>query len=216
MTLINRSFEILQSNHPYFNVGYHTYIKSGEVKDIMDKSWEKYKIAKQNGVNGDELNKLAGYNTCCLQLSHALNQSEMQIENFSNFFNEEIKGNKVRAYSDDKNNFYILSPIDMRAYLKQKYFPPENYNRSPEQMKGNIKNRKGIVVFGNSHVDLWNGKQFHQKQVFGGWDPFKHSFDHGGNGIFFWEMMNTWMDLFDWSTNSKALHNYFDKDYKQQ
>ncbi|MFT4204243.1 MAG: T6SS effector amidase Tae4 family protein [Chitinophagaceae bacterium] len=245
MDYINMEYLILEQNHPLFNA------------PEVEKPYKKGQVGKMIDDNN--------YNTCCAQISTALNKSGIPIEDYRNFVNPEVKGNIIRAYSDkpvpvkknDKNTMnddvddknyknYILSPLDLRQYLNQKYFLGEHYknvvhestrkNRKGEEkiflggsVPKEIMGRKGIVVFGNEHADLWNGAFFHQRDAFGysatysWWDPFGHTYAAGGNGVYFWEVMTlaewiakvqpkSWIDLFDWTSSPRLRQQYIDND----
>jgi hypothetical protein len=168
MTIIS-DYGTLQANHPTFH----------NIMSLIDGEVKTTAIAEK-------------YNTCCIQLSMALNKSQLRVENYDYFDPwlpvnkvDSAKSNRVRALSDTKGDNYIFSVLDMKVYLNNKYFKAENYQKP---YKKNIAGRKGIIAFGIEHIDLWNGKEFHQEQIFGAWSAWDHS-DAGG-GIFFWEVMS--------------------------
>lgn len=168
MSIIS-DFATLQANHPTFQT-IMTVLEDGQMKD--------------NIIAND-------YNTCCVQLSVALNKSQLPILNYDYFHpwlpasKDSSKNHRVRALPDNKGDNYIFSVPDMRVYLNNKYFQAENYQKP---YKKPIAGRKGIIAFGGSHIDLWNGKEFHQERIFGAWNAWDHS-DSGG-GIFFWEILS--------------------------
>ncbi|NIJ51146.1 T6SS effector amidase Tae4 family protein [Dyadobacter arcticus] len=162
-------YSALQANHPTFK-HIRSVLEDGQIRDE----------AKANK-----------WNTCCIQMSIAMNKSQMPIENYDYFDpwltpdKDPAKSNRVRALPDNKGNNYIYSVLDMKVYLNKKYFQAENYQRP---YKKNIMGRKGIIAFGVSHMDLWDGKEFHQEQIFGGWSAWDAS--DGAGGIFFWEVLS--------------------------
>lgn len=99
---------------------------------------------------------------CCVQVSYALNLSGAPIERGD--FNVPEMGRKSRFISDKSGRLYLIEVCDMGAYLN-KYGVAENYKGTTEQMKKSIAGRKGIIRFGNAHIDLWEGNRFHQENT---------------------------------------------------
>jgi hypothetical protein len=78
----------------------------------------------------------------------------------------------------------------MRDYLTRTYGPGDNYRLPAGNrflIKAAIDNRRGIIVFGQRHIDLWNGKRIHGEGFIESaiWEaPSALT-----QGIFFWEVM---------------------------
>lgn len=100
-----------------------------------------------------------GWETCCIQMSSALNSNGLPIDYF----------NKSRVIHDGAGNEYMLDVSEMRGYLGQTYVEPDVYPRSDgaggilsrgdtQDMMGG---RRGILAFGNRHIDLWDGTKIH-------------------------------------------------------
>ena len=99
------------------------------------------------------------WETCCIQMSHALNMVGQPI----NYFN------KNRVLTDASGNEYILAVPEMRDYLN-KFGAADviaridaNGGLMPRWLvqSGGLGDRKGIVAFGDRHIDLWNGTTIH-------------------------------------------------------
>jgi hypothetical protein len=121
--------------------------------------------------------------TCCVQLSYALNRSGAVIENYA--YENPFYKRKVRAFKGNDNMFYIIEVSDMRYYLDNRYGNAENYNGSKQKMIENIKGRHGMLAFGYRHIDLWVGDNIHR--------PSEYLMDYlwtndslKKRGIFFW------------------------------
>lgn len=225
MSFLSKDFDVLLNNHP---------------TDSSDERDKPYKQGKVGNIITEN-----HYNTCCARVSTSLNLSNMKIEGYENFVNEIVRDivkdknnkiiknapGKIRAYPDNQNNYYILSPIDLRLYLNQKYFPSEVYKATGFHELHNLKTpnggvyapipmanppkevlgRKGIMIFGNAHADFWDGHKWHEV-LNSIWNPFGRSFrSDGGGKIYFWEVKRPavfWTDLFDF-TNHKELEQWY-------
>ena len=105
--------------------------------------------------------EVAGYSPpCCIQVSYALNLSGAPIERGDYWVPE--WGRYSRYASDKSGRLYLIEVCDMGAYLN-KYGVAENHKGTVDQMKQKIAGRKGILRFGIAHIDLWDGKRFHQE-----------------------------------------------------
>lgn len=127
--------------------------------------------------------------TCCVQLSYALNRSGACIENYA-YWNPFYQ-RTVRAFQGTDNRFYIIEVSDMRYYLDNRYGNAENYNGTKQQIIEHIKGRRGILAFGYRHIDLWVGGDID-------W-PAGYNMDYlwsnpslKKQGIFFWEVTSEW------------------------
>lgn len=108
-------------------------------------------------------------NTCATQLSYALNTAGAPIRDYA-YEDAGLPGGKVRALPDDAGRNYVYSVIDLRVYLDRRYGPAENVHgdgpaktaaAARQQLTRPIAGRKGIIAFGNTHIDLWDGDRFH-------------------------------------------------------
>lgn len=100
------------------------------------------------------------WETCCIQMSCALNQVGLRI----NYFD------KNRVIVDPQGNEYLLDVGEMRGYLNSKYGQAETVARVDANNKllprwllqqSVLAGRQGIIGFGNRHIDLWNGTKIH-------------------------------------------------------
>jgi hypothetical protein len=98
---------------------------------------------------------------CCIQVSYALNLSGAPIE--TGTYKVPERGRNSRFYPDKRGRLYLIEVCDFGAYLNGKYGPAENYRGTEAQMKAKIAGRKGIIRFGEAHIDLWEGDRFHQE-----------------------------------------------------
>jgi len=133
-----------------------TYAKIPLNFEKMDKAYKDFKslppdIAKwlkdQNDYE-DEHN-LPHSTSCCMQASLSFNAAGHPIP---------------KAGSRDRNNLtldggknYILAVDEFRAYLTYRYGPTN-------QVKdlASIKGMKGVLIFGNSHIEFWDGENIFQ------------------------------------------------------
>ncbi|MBS1948742.1 MAG: hypothetical protein JST47_13345 [Bacteroidetes bacterium] len=175
MSKIYSDYTLLESNHPNYT-------------DIKNK-----------GIGGDVGKFLkTPQETCCIQLSYALNNSFLTIGSDYEYHDVRLATGKVRAIKDDNGYNYIYSTFDMKVYLDNKYFPCENYRGSSRaDLVKNINGRKGVIGFGGRHIDLWNGRQYQWENLYYNlWSTDEH---HAGDmtalhGIYFWEI-NSFLDF---------------------
>lgn len=110
--------------------------------------------------------------TCCIQLSHALHAIGVPIG----------PGPHVGMMFANKN--YIIRVSTMRTFLEQSY-ESDNYQGTVDEMQAEIAERRGIIMFGDRHVDLWTGSNIHrpaQYNLAGLWSAASSL------GIFFWDV----------------------------
>jgi hypothetical protein len=121
--------------------------------------------------------------TCCIQLSYALNMCRLPI----NYYN---KGRVLTCNGME----FMLAVKEMRDYLGSTYGDAEIIKRVDVNgnligriaIKAYLDSRQGVIAFGQRHIDLWNGTEIHGKAVVtdGIWDaPSAIS-----QGIFFWDV----------------------------
>jgi hypothetical protein len=115
------------------------------------------------------------YPTCTVTLCYAFNQSK-EIVN--------AKPSETGFFYN--NERYIQLVRTMRGYLDRKYGKAENYSGSKTLIQMVLGGRRGIIAFGNMHIDLWMGTDIHRPSLFRPviWTD-KSTID---NGIFFWEV----------------------------
>jgi Type VI secretion system (T6SS), amidase effector protein 4 len=138
---------------------------------------------------------------CCIQVSYALNMADAPIERGDYFVPE--MGRYSRFASDAKGRLYLIEVCDMGAYLNQ-YGTAENYKGTTEQMKSRIAGRQGILRFGAAHIDLWDGKRFHQE----GGPSMPDSWAAGQPPVVVWtrpSVLST--GIFFWEATGKAAAN---------
>lgn len=121
----------------------------------------------------------ADWEPCCACMSHALNMSGLPV----------TVPNPRRNFLYQGRSHY-LAVGEMRDYLTRTYGAGDNY-RLPAGNRiaiiAQIDNRKGIIVFGHRHIDLWNGSRIHGEGFILSalWEaPSALS-----EGIFFWEVL---------------------------
>ena len=133
----------------------------------------------------DIRNKVVGipddWETCCIQVSHALNNSGALIKN---------TGKNIGFVQNGKN--YIINVPTMREYLDREFPQAERYERAGKAMTriaiiSQIVDRTGIIAFGDRHIDLWNKNDIHRPSDYimsALWEA-ESAFT---KGIFFWEV----------------------------
>lgn len=121
------------------------------------------------------------WETCCIQMSYALNRAGAPIKN---------TGKNVGFI--EKNYNYMINVPTMREYLNREFGEAEKYERAGAAMSriaiiSQIVDRTGIIAFGDRHIDLWNKNNIHRPgdyNMVALWEA-KSAFT---KGIFFWEV----------------------------
>ena len=151
MAKISVDWGVLMLNHP-------SYLKIGEKVKSIPGDWE----------------------TCCIQMSYALNKAGARIKN---------TGGNVGLQQDGQN--YIIRVPTMRDYLNGEYDEAENYQGGNRIAKiSQIVDRIGILAFGDRHIDLWNKTNIQRPSDYimsALWEA-KSTLE---KGIFFWEISST-------------------------
>jgi hypothetical protein len=117
------------------------------------KAWLKkqndYEDAENERRKRENIQPLLGHSTsCCMQASLSFNATGQPIP---------------RAGSRDRDNTilsgknYILAVDEFRAYLTHKYGPTEQVTDLAA-----IKGKRGVLIFGNSHIEFWDGDSIFQ------------------------------------------------------
>lgn len=157
------NFETLKNNHP----------RSLEVKSRL---------------GGPIANVIKVYKeTCAIQVSDALNRSGAVIVNYE-YPDSSLATGKVRAKQGNDGMNYIYSTLDMKVYLNKRYGAAEHYRYTDAgKMKAKVQGRKGIILFGRRHIDIWDGSKIHyQRHYIDFWThPEANVKVHG---IYFWEV----------------------------
>jgi hypothetical protein len=127
-----------------------------------------------------------GWETCCIQMSHALNMAGLPIN----------YGNKNRVLQFHGRE-HMLDVTEMRGYLNTTYEDAETISRVDVNgkliariaLQGYLDQRQGIIAFGGRHIDLWNGTQIHGKNYIQSalWEANSAIRD----GIFFWDVSDS-------------------------
>lgn len=125
--------------------------------------------------------------TCCVQVSYALNRSGQVIENYA--YDNPYYKRKVRAFKANDGMHYIIEVSDFRFFLDNRYGLSENHTGSKQQMIEQIEGHTGILAFGYRHIDLWEGDRYHWQQLYLDLWGFASVKKHG---IFFWEVTSEW------------------------
>jgi hypothetical protein len=167
--------------------------------DILESYHPSYMDIKTKGIGGDVGKFLkTDQETCCIQLSYALNNSFLTIGSDYAYHDVRVATGKVRAIQDDQGYNYIYSTADLKVYLDNKYFPCENYRGpSRKELVKNIQGRQGIIGFGGRHIDLWNGSKYQWEDLyFNMWSLDSHGAGAQTqfHGIYFWEI-NSFLDF---------------------
>ena len=120
----------------------------------------------------------AGWETCCIQMSYALNKAGGRIRN--------VNGNV--GLQDGGDNFIIRVPT-MRDYLNSEFEDAENYQGGePIAQIAQIIDRTGIIAFGDRHIDLWNKTNIQYPADYI-WAALWKARSTIEKGIFFWEIV---------------------------
>jgi hypothetical protein len=118
-----------------------------------------------------------GWETCCIQMSHAVNLAGVIIPSTA-------RG--IGIHQNNKN--YVLNVPDMRECLNTNYKDPENFQGGARiALISQIIDRRGILAFGNRHIDLWNKTNIHRPAMYimsAIWEAPSTLRD----GIYFWEV----------------------------
>jgi|GEM_PF-5831329 len=120
-----------------------------------------------------------GWEPCCAGMSHAMNMSNLPV----------TVANPRRNFSYMGRSHY-LAVQEMRDYLTRTYGDAENYRYEGAVVRSaiisHITGRRGIIVFGHRHIDLWDGSNIH------GHGFILHTLWEAPSalreGIFFWEV----------------------------
>jgi hypothetical protein len=125
---------------------------SGTVEEVADI------IGGRVGANIRDPNQPEYKNTCAIRVSRALNYAGAPID-------RTIFG--VRTNTGGDNKSYVYAVRDMKVYLTEKYGRPET--KPANATAADFAGEKGIIAFGNFHVDLWNDTSAAGQSYFG--DP---------------------------------------------
>jgi Type VI secretion system (T6SS), amidase effector protein 4 len=115
---------------------------------------------EEHKARGEKLEPGGGHSTsCCMQASLSFNATSQPIPK---------AGSRDRDNTTlDNGKNYILAVDEFRAYLTYKYGPTDTFKD-----KAAIKGMTGVIIFGNGHIELWDGDDILQKPgTAGAMDP---------------------------------------------
>jgi hypothetical protein len=160
MAKIQVNFDTLRENHPSYK----------EIKGL---------------IGGPLLKSVTAgkWETCCIQVSYALNHSGAVIEKYD--YHNARMGRKVRAMKSDDEMNYVFEVTDLTTYLNGRYGIADHYKGGSQAMKGEIGGRQGIIAFGTRHIDLWEGDRFHWQHLYKDLWAFENVKQ---NGVYFWDV----------------------------
>ena len=128
----------------------------------------------------------AGWETCCIQMSHAMNMAGLPV-NYSD-------KKRVLVFNGRE---HMLDVKEMRGYLNTNYEDADVISRVDANGKlvpriaiqSYLDQRQGIIAFGGRHIDLWNGTQIHGKNYIESalWEAPSAIRE----GIFFWDVSDS-------------------------
>jgi hypothetical protein len=121
------------------------------------------------------------WETCCIQMSYALNHAGARIKN---------TGKNIGMVQNGDN--YMINVPAMREYLDGEFPVAERFERAGKAMSriaiiSQIVDRTGIIAFGDRHIDLWNKTDLQRPSDYimsALWEA-ESAFT---KGIFFWEV----------------------------
>ena len=104
-------------------------------------------LNEQRAAEGKPPLAPAGHSTsCCMQASLSFNATGWPIPK---------TGSRDRDNTTlDGGKNYILAVNEFRAYLTYRYGPTDQVNDWSQ-----IKGMKGVLIFGDAHIELWDGEQ---------------------------------------------------------
>jgi hypothetical protein len=125
----------------------------------MDSAYKDYKslpadIAKwlKNQNDWEDKQGLPHSTTCCMQASLSFNATSQPIPK---------AGSRDRDNTTlDQGKNYILAVNEFRAYLTFKYGPTDQVTDL-----ASIKGKQGVLIFGNSHIEFWDGENIFQSSA---------------------------------------------------
>jgi type VI secretion system (T6SS) effector Tae4 (amidase) len=118
-----------------------------------------------------------GWETCCIQMSYALNRAGAPIRN---------RGGVVGLQSGNEN--FIINVPTMRGYLDAEFGTAENFVAGSRIARiSQFVDRFGILAFGDRHIDLWDGTQLQRPSDYIPSAIWEHR-TALVKGLFFWEV----------------------------
>jgi hypothetical protein len=147
----------------------------------FDTLWNK--LPQWFEVRGVITNIPEGWETCCIQMSHAFNKSGLPI----NYQNKQ----RILRFQGAE---YMLDVKEMRDYINSTYGDAEVIARKDVRghmldrwlIQAVLSGRQGVVAFGNRHIDLWNGNKIHGERYIQ--EALWEAASALSLGIFFWEV----------------------------
>jgi hypothetical protein len=102
-------------------------------------------ITAQNKLEAEK--GLTKSTTCCMQASMGFNVTRFRIPIAGAVGRDNTKGAKT-------GNYYILSVAEFRAWLTYTFGPTAQV-----KAKSEVPGDPGVVIFGNAHIEFWDGKE---------------------------------------------------------
>lgn len=109
--------------------------------------------------------------TCCMQASMGFNATTRKITQSGSGERDNTKGAKT-------GNYYILSVDEFRAWLTYTFGPT-----SKVKGKADVPDGPGVLIFGNAHIEFWDGKEVLQAPPL-----MSGSWMWGQSPIWFWHI----------------------------
>lgn len=93
------------------------------------------------------------WSPCCIQLSHAMNNAGLDID---------PEDETLRRQMIYEGKIYLINVPSVLKYLAEKGYEKEVYKGSRAQISSELSGRRGIILFGTMHADLWLGEDIHR------------------------------------------------------
>ena len=123
------------------------------LKDQNDREDIINKTNSERAARGEKPLPGGGHSTsCCMQVSLSFNATGQPIPS---------AGSRDRGNTPLNGKYYILAVDEFRAYLTYKYGPTDVVSDS--STRASIKGKNGVLIFGNGHIEFWDGDDILQK-----------------------------------------------------
>jgi hypothetical protein len=143
---------------------FHNRLKDGTPAGDEVHDW----ITAQNKYEADH--GLKKSTTCCMQATMGFNATARKIPKAGSVSRENTPGKK-------SGNYYILAVHEFRAWLTYTFGPTAQVKNKSE-----VPASPGVLVFGNAHIEFWDGKDVLQASL------MSASFMWGQSPIWFWHI----------------------------
>jgi len=135
-----------------------------------------------DGLNKNIPDGQPKHTSCCLQVSHALNATSDKL--YSN--------SHRRPNPKIGSDYYIQAVDELENYLIGRYGTTEDVKKGPAgkprneaEIKEYLRGKRGLLIFGIKHTELWNGNTILQR---GGASGMNEPNLFGQQKILFWEI----------------------------